>query len=69
MEVFVADPYKWADQHIIAAEKHGYQHCTDTVEALRRVQAEMKIKICLLLSPLWFAPKWIDYEGELGPQL
>lgn len=66
---FCGNQYKWADQHIIAAEKHGYEHCTDTAEALRRVQAEMKNEVYLLLSPLWFAPKWIDYEGELGPQL
>ncbi|KAL9608996.1 MAG: hypothetical protein Q9167_006205 [Letrouitia subvulpina] len=68
-ESFCGDPYEWADQHIIAAEKHGYQHCEYTAEALRRVQAELKNEIYLVLSPLWFAPKLIDYEGELGPQI
>ncbi len=27
---FCDDRYKWADGHMIAAEKHGYEHCCHT---------------------------------------
>ena len=63
------DQQKWADQHIAAGEKHGYKHCSHLVEALRRVQAEMKNECYTTLAPLWFKAKMVDYEGELGAQL
>ena len=59
----------WADEHITAAEKHGYEHCVHTAHSIRRVQAQMVGEVYMDLSPLWFAPRWIDYEGELGEQL
>ena len=59
----------WADAHITAAEKHGYEHCIHTAHSIRRVQAQMEGEVYMDLSPLWFAPRWIDYEGELGEQL
>ena len=62
------DSNTWADQHIIAAEKHGYEYCVHTATSIRRVQAEMHGDLYKDLSPMWFAPKWIDYEGELGEQ-
>ena len=66
---FCDNRYEWADQHIIAAEKHGYEHCRHTATALRRVQAEMRNEIYEVLSPLWFQARMIDYEGDLGPQI
>ena len=35
--------YNWADQHIIAAEKHGCQHCDDTI-----YKAPHRHRACLL---------------------
>lgn len=66
---FCDSQYTWADEHITAAEKHGYEHCTHTALSIRRVQAQMKGEVYMDLSPMWFAPRWIDYEGELGEQL
>ncbi len=66
---FCDNRYEWADRHIIAAEKHGYEHCCHTARALRRVQAEMRNEIYEVLSPEWFQPRMIDYEGDLGPQI
>ena len=59
----------WADEHIAAAEKHGYEHCVHTAHSIRRVQAQMEGEVYMDLSPWWFNPRWIDYEGELGEQL
>jgi len=58
----------WADEHIAAAEKHGYEHCAHTARSIRRVQAQMQGEVYMDLSPVWFASHWIDYEGELGEQ-
>ena len=66
---FCDSQYTWADEHIAAAEKHGYEHCVHTARSVRRVQAQMKGEVYMDLSPMWFAPRWIDYEGELGEQL
>ena len=63
------DQQQWADQHIAAGEEHGYKHCSYLVEALRRVQAEMKNETYTTLAPMWFGAKMVDYEGELGAQL
>ena len=63
------DSHKWADEHIIAAEKHSYEYCVHTADSIRRVQAQMHGDVYKDLSPMWFAPRWIDYEGELGEQL
>lgn len=68
-EGFCDSQYTWADEHITAAEKHGYEHCIHTAQSIRRVQAQMKGEEYMGLSPMWFAPRWIDYEGELGEQL
>ena len=66
---FCDSQYTWADEHITAAEKHGYEHCHHIADSIRRVQAQMKSQVYMDLSPMWFAPRWIDYEGELGEQL
>lgn len=66
---FCDSQYTWADEHITAAEKHGYEHCIHTARSIRRVQAQMKGEVYMDLSPMWFAPRWVDYEGELGEQL
>ena len=63
------DQQQWADRHIAAGEEHGYKHCEHLVEALRRVQAEMKNETYTTLAPMWFKAKMVDYEGELGAQL
>lgn len=65
---FCDDQHKWADEHIAAAEKHGYEHCVHTRDSIRGVQAEMNNELYIDLTPWWFAPRWIDYEGELGEQ-
>jgi hypothetical protein len=62
------DQQQWADQHIAAGEEHGYKHCLHLVEALRRVQAEMKNETYTTLAPMWFKAKMVDDEGELGAQ-
>ena len=62
------DQQQWADKHIAAGEEHGYKYCTHLVEALRRVQAEMKNEVYMSLAPMWFKGHMVDYEGELGPQ-
>lgn len=59
----------WADEHITAAGKHGYEHCVHTAHSIRRTQAQLKGELYKDLSPMWFAPRWIDYEGDLGEQL
>ena len=66
---FCDSQFTWADEHITAAEKHGYERCIHTARSIRRVQAQMKGEVYMDLSPMWFAPRWIDYEGELGEQL
>lgn len=66
---FCDNQYTWADEHITAAEKHGYEHCVHTRHSIRRVQAQMRGEVYMDLSPMWFAPRWIDYEGELEEQL
>lgn len=66
---FCDSQYTWADEHITAAEKHGYEYCAHTARSIRRVQAQMQGEVYMDLSPMWFAPRWIDYEGELGEQL
>ncbi len=66
---FCGSQYTWADEHITAAEKHGYEYCAHTARSIRRVQAQMQGEVYMDLSPMWFAPRWIDYEGELGEQL
>ncbi|KAL9124712.1 MAG: hypothetical protein Q9217_005985 [Psora testacea] len=66
---FCDSQYTWADEHITAAEKYGYEHCIHTARSIRRVQAHTKGEVYMDLSPMWFAPRWIDYEGELGEQL
>ena len=44
--------YTWAEAHIAAAEKHGYEYCAHASNSIRRVQARMKGEVYKDLSPM-----------------
>ena len=59
------DQQQWADQHIAVGEEHGYKHCLHLVQALRRVQVEMKNETYTTLAPMWFKPKMIRFLSSI----
>ena len=52
------NPEAWADAHIIAAEKHGYDHCLETWASIRRVQANLIGEVFSELRPTPFGRRW-----------
>jgi hypothetical protein len=51
-------PETWADAHMIAAEKHGYDNDLFTWEFIRRVQADLVGEDFIPFEPMLFGNLW-----------